>query len=137
MIENRAIVAAGFVADGASEPTLADAGQPGHQKVFGVIDPFAFGKLLEERAVETARATIIDVFNGRLMAQFGDTQSRRQPLVASPRGFAVEQQPQPFMVAERLRLAGGINFHKGIGHAIEAESVELLESRMFEQDRFT
>jgi hypothetical protein len=35
--------------------------------------------LLEQRAVETTRAAIINVLDGRLVAQFGNAQSRYQP----------------------------------------------------------
>jgi hypothetical protein len=41
------------------------------------LDPFSLGELLEQRAVETTRAAIIDVLDGRLLAQFGDAQTRR------------------------------------------------------------
>lgn len=36
------------------------------------LDPFALGELLEEHAVETARAAIVDVLDGGLVAQFSD-----------------------------------------------------------------
>jgi hypothetical protein len=52
VIENRAIVAAGFVADGAGEPALANAGRTDEDQIVVGVDPGAVGELLEQGAVE-------------------------------------------------------------------------------------
>ena len=41
------------------------------------------------------------------------------------------------MMAEAIRLAGGIDFGEGLGHAVKAQGMELVESWMFEQDHFS
>ena len=84
MIENRAIVAAGFLADGAGEPALADAGRPDQGEIVVGVDPFACRELLEERAIKTTGGTIVDVFDARLLAEFCRAQPCRQPLVPAP-----------------------------------------------------
>jgi len=58
------------VAEGAGEPALAQAARPGHQQIAALGDPVAGGELEEERAVEPARALIIDVLDagGRTIA---------------------------------------------------------------------
>ena len=45
------------------------------------IDPGSLGEFLEERAIESARGAIIDVFNRGLMAQPGIAQAKAQPPV--------------------------------------------------------
>ena len=77
MIEDGAIVAAGFVADGAGEPTLADAGRADQGEIVVGVDPFALGELLEQGAVETSGGAIVDVFDAGLLAQFCGAQPRR------------------------------------------------------------
>jgi len=52
VIEHGAIVAAGFVADGAGEPTLADAAWANEGQIVVGVDPGAVGELLEQGAVE-------------------------------------------------------------------------------------
>jgi hypothetical protein len=72
------------VAERRRQPALADAGRTDERQIIVGFDPFAFGELLKERAVETARAAIVDVLDGRLLAQFGVAQSGVEPLVAAP-----------------------------------------------------
>jgi hypothetical protein len=48
------------------------------------VDPFAFGQLLEQGAVETAGIAIINVFDAGLLAQFGVAEPACQPLVLPP-----------------------------------------------------
>ena len=54
MIEDGAIVAAGFLADGAGQPALADAGRADQGQIVVRVDPFALRELLEQGAIETA-----------------------------------------------------------------------------------
>src|SRR5271154_1496943 len=67
MIEDGAIVAAGFLADGAGQPALADAGRADQGQIVVGVDPFAFRELLEQGAIETAGGAIVDVFDARLL----------------------------------------------------------------------
>ena len=118
MIEHRAIVAAGLVAERRGQPTFPDAGRTDESQIVVRLDPFALDELLEQCAVETARAAVIDVFDAGLLAQFCVAQSRRKPLVLAPRRLAVEQEPQPFMMAKAVRFIGGGDFDEGLGHAV-------------------
>jgi hypothetical protein len=55
MIEDGAIVAAGFLADGASQPALADAGWADQGQIVVSVDPVALRELLN-RARSSPRA---------------------------------------------------------------------------------
>jgi hypothetical protein len=79
MIENRAIVAAGSVADGAGEPAFADAGRPDEREIVVGVDPFACRELLEERAIEPSGSAIVYVFDARLLAEFCGAQPIKAP----------------------------------------------------------
>ena len=81
MIEDRPIVAAGFLTDGASQPAFADAGGADQGQIVVGVDPFALSELLEQGAIETSGGAIVDVFDARLLTQLGCAQPRRQ---ASP-----------------------------------------------------
>ena len=97
------------------------------------VDPLALGQLLEPRAVKTAGTTIVDILDAGLMAQFGDAQPRREALVLSPGRLAIEQKPEPFVMAESAGFAVGGDFGEGLGHSMQAKGVELIEGGMFEQ----
>src|SRR6266852_6041033 len=67
MVEDRAVVAAGLVAERTGKPTLADAGLPDDQQILMTFDPIASDELGKQRLVEGARHFEIDVLdNGRL-----------------------------------------------------------------------
>ena len=68
------------------------------------IDPAALGELLEQRPVEAARGTVVDILDRGLVAQLGVAQAGVQPPVASVAGLAVEQQREPFGMAAGRRL---------------------------------
>jgi len=99
------------------------------------VDPAAFGELVEQRAVEAALDTVIDVLDGGLMAQPGVAQAGCQALVAAMAGFAIEQQAEPFGMAQRRGIAGCFDLAEGFGHAVEAELMKQVERRMREQCR--
>ncbi len=40
-------------------------------------------------------------------------------------------------MAEAVGFTGGVDLGEGLGHAMQAKSVELVEGRMFEQDRLS
>ena len=84
MIEDRAIVAAGFLTDGASQPAFADAGWADQGQIVVGVDPIACCELLEQGAIETSGGAIVDVFDARLLAEFGGAQPRRQAFVPPP-----------------------------------------------------
>jgi hypothetical protein len=58
VIEHRAIIATGLVAERRRQPTFPDAGRPDEGEIVVGVDPFALDELLEEGAIETTpRAT--------------------------------------------------------------------------------
>ena len=65
------------------------------------VDPTALGELLEQRAVEAARGTVIDILDGGLMAQSGIAQAGEQAPVTSIAGLPIEQQGKPFGMGQR------------------------------------
>src|SRR3546814_19137395 len=86
-VENRAVVAAGLVTDGAGEPALADAGRPDHRAVLVGGDPVALEQHLEQAAIEPARGAVINVFGHGMVQQLCTTPPKRQAPVLAPRSF--------------------------------------------------
>ena len=105
-----------------------------YQQIGVVVDPAAFDQHRQQASVEAARGAIVDVFDAGLLAQLGVLQPLRKSLVAPQRGFVFEQERKPFGVAEACGLAAGFDVGEGLGHAVKAQRVELVESRMREQD---
>ena len=58
LVQHRAVVAACFVAEGASQPAFADTGRPFDDQVLRLVDPAAGDQGLEQGAVETAGGTV-------------------------------------------------------------------------------
>ena len=64
------------------------------------------------------------------MSQLGGLEPAAEALRRAVRHLAVEQQGQPFGVAE---VAGGVlllQFDEGLGHAVELEGSQLVECRV-------
>lgn len=90
-----------------------------------VVDLAAIDKLGEQRAIETARGAVIDVLDARLLSQLGLAQAGDEPLVVAQRGFAFEQQCEPFGLLKTVGLASAFDVGEGLGHAVEADGVEI------------
>ncbi len=69
LIENGPVVAASPVSESAGKPTFADTGRAAQDDVIVGVDPATLGELLEQRAGETARGSIIDILDDRLVAK--------------------------------------------------------------------
>ena len=95
LIEDRAVVAAGLVAEGTGKPTLSDAGWPAQDQIVVRVDPLAAGELVERPAIEATRGTVIDVLDDGLMAQPGIAQPSGETFVATMGDFAIDQQAEP------------------------------------------
>ena len=133
LIEDRAVVAARLVAERRGQPALADAGRAAEHQIVVGVDPFALGQLLEQGAVETARGAIVDVFDAGLLAQFGDAQPRREALVVSHDASRSSRSAEPFGMGEASASPPAAMFGEGLGHAMQAKGVKLVEGWMFEQ----
>jgi hypothetical protein len=101
LIEHRAVITAGLVAERTGKPTFADPSGPFDDQVLCPVDPAAGDRCLEQRAVEAAGGTVIDVFDRRLVAQPGVAQPCPQPPIIALGGFAIEQEGEPFGMRQR------------------------------------
>ena len=81
----------------------------------------AAGELVEERAIETARGTVIDILDDGVVAQPGVAQAGGEALVAAMVDLAINQKPKPVRMGKRGALAGGFEFGEGLGHAGQPE----------------
>jgi hypothetical protein len=61
-----------------------------------------------------------------LLAQLAALQPLRLPLVASQRRFALKQKRRPSGVADIRGVAAGFDAGEGLGHAVQAELMELV-----------
>ena len=59
------------------------------------VDPLAPGELVEQRTIEAARGTVIDVLYDGVVAQSGIAQPGGKALVAAMSDLAVDQQAEP------------------------------------------
>ena len=130
LIEHRAVVAAGLVAESTSKPTLADAGRAAKDQIVVRIDPIAGGELVEQGTVETPWRAVIDVLDDGVVAQPGITQSSGKALVAAISDFAIDKQTEPVGMGQGGALTGGFEFGEGLGHAGKPELGELIEDGM-------
>src|SRR5271169_3001584 len=96
LIEDGAVVAARFVAKGASQPRLAEPGLAANNQVVMDADPVTGDKLPEHGPVEIAGMLVVDIFHHGLVSQIGVLQPRRQPFVAAMAYLTVQQQAEPF-----------------------------------------
>ena len=69
MIEDGAVVAAGLVAERASNPTFADAGWADDEQILVPCDTLAGNEFLEQRPVEAAQGFVVDVLDDSGLAQ--------------------------------------------------------------------
>jgi hypothetical protein len=83
LIQDGAIVAACLVSECGPQPTFADTGRAADQKIGVFFDPLALRKLLEQRAVETARSAIVDILDASLLTQLGGAEADDESLVAA------------------------------------------------------
>jgi hypothetical protein len=137
LVEDRAIIPASLVAESGSQPTLSDPGWAADGQVVVRIDPLTLDELLEQGAIKTARAAVIDVFDRSLLAQPGVAQARAKPFVVSPGLFAIKEKAEPLGMAQVSCLVGGVDLDESLGHAVETENMQVIERRMRKQDCFS
>ena len=100
VIEDGEVLPAGLVAEGAGEPTFADAARAGDQQITPCADPVAGGELEEQRAIETAGGAEVDILDAGLMAQPRGPGASLEALLPSQRHLVVEQEAEPFGMFE-------------------------------------
>src|SRR5262249_48337222 len=101
----------------AGKPAFADTGRAAYDQIVVGIDPAAFGELVEQRAIEAARGTVIDILDGGLMAQPGVAQACAKPSVAAISDLVIEQQAEPFGKRRRHSFAGCFDLAESLRHA--------------------
>ena len=74
-----------------------------NEQIAAFGDPVASGELEEQRAVESARALIVDVLDAGWVTQPGDPGARFELLLPAQRQLVFEQQAEPFGVIEAAR----------------------------------
>src|SRR5437868_9170445 len=100
LVEHRKALAAGLVAESASQPRLADASRAHQRQMMMVADPLAGRKLEKEGTVEAAVGAEIDVLDDGRLAQPGLTQAAGEPLVLAAGRLAIDEQPEPILATE-------------------------------------
>jgi hypothetical protein len=130
LVEHRKALAAGLVAESASQPRLANTGRADQRQMMMVADPLAGRKLEKEGTVEAAVGTEIDVLDDGRLAQPGLTQAAGEPLVLAAGRLAIDEQPEPILATEFAGIGGILQLEKGIGHGGEAERAQALDGRM-------
>jgi hypothetical protein len=121
------------VTEGTSQPRFAHAGRPAQNQIVVRVDPLAIGELVEERAVEAAWGSVIDVLDAGLLAQSGIAQPGGKPLVAAKAELAIEQEAEPVSMGERGGFIGCFELGKRLGHAGQAKLAQLVEHWMGKQ----
>src|SRR5207247_8908466 len=101
------------------------------------LDPATVGEFLEQRAIESARSTVIDIFDGSLMAQPGISQAGEQAPVASIANLLIEQQGEPFGRGQRGGFTGCFDVTGGVGRAVATELMPQIEGGMGGQEWVT
>src|SRR5581483_10312026 len=101
LIEHGAVVPAGLVAQGASNPALADAGRADDEQVLMPVDPLAGDELLEQRLVEPARRLHVDILDDGILPEAGEPQPSDQPLVLALGRLTVDQQCEALLEGQR------------------------------------
>ncbi len=67
-------------------------------------DPIAAHQLKEQRAVEPARGSVIDILDRRQVAQLGALGPALEALLLTQGALALEQDAEPLTMAERMAL---------------------------------
>jgi hypothetical protein len=117
MILNRTIVAAGFVTEGASNPTLTEPGCPGDEQVLVAVDPVAADESGENGAVDAAWRAQIDVFHACALAQRGELEARCETLGVSFSGFAIDKKADAFLERQGIEIRRSSLLLEGFGHS--------------------
>jgi len=90
MILDRAIVAASFVTEGASNPAFAQPGCPCDEQVLIAVDPITADQPGEDGAVDAAWRAPIEVFHACALAQRGELETGRETFGVALGGFAID-----------------------------------------------
>ena len=126
MVEHRAIVAAGLVAERTGEPTFAEPGFADDDQVLAPGNPIAGGKLCKQRLVEPAHCLSVEVLDGRVLAQPRELQPADEPLVLALDRFPIDEQAEPLLERKGGDIGLALLLLKGLRHSGEPERHETI-----------
>ena len=132
LIEDRSAIAAGFVAQGAGDPALADSGGADDGQVFVMIDPVAGDEPGEQRPVDAARCAQVDVLGRRVLAQAGELEACGDAAGVAVGGFAIGHDADALLEGQGEDVGRGALFLEGSCHAGEAKGDQTFVGRVGE-----
>ncbi len=130
-------LAASLVGERTADESLAHARGAGDEHVEVLAHPLAGGELGDEGFVEAAGAAVVEVLERRALSQPRALETRLEALVLACGELAVDEQSEAFLEVEALGLGHLALLVQGLGHAEEAQLVELLERGMGEHGGFS
>ncbi len=117
----------------ASQPTFADAARPDDDQIALFGDPVAGAELLEEAAIEAPGGAVVDILDrGLAVSQSGIPEPVLQTSALPFAGLAVEQEGEPFGMAELVGLWIVLHLGEGRRHTGKAEFEKLVKGRVMQ-----
>ena len=104
VILDRTIIAAGFVAEGAGDPALAEPCCPCDEQVLVAVDPVAADESGEDAAVDAAWRAPIEVFHACALAQRGELEAGRETFGVALGGFAIDEKPDALLERQGVEI---------------------------------
>ena len=104
VILDRTIVAASFVAEGASNPTLAQAGCSCDEEVLVAVDPVAADEFGKDGTVDAAWRAQIDIFHACALAQRGELEAGRETFGVALGCFAIDKKPDALLERQGIEI---------------------------------
>jgi hypothetical protein len=114
-------LATGLVSQRAGQVAFSDPGGSGDDAVAMFLDPGRGAQLLDVGAFESARMTVVDVFEGGVGdLQLGVLEPRGQRAILLPKPLPFDQQPEAFLEVQIADGALAALFFEGFEHALQA-----------------
>jgi hypothetical protein len=92
-----------------------------------LADPLTRGEPEDERSVEPARGSEVEILDARRHVELGDLEQTRQAPVVPERNLALEEQREPILEGELRRVAHSQLLLERLSHAGEPELVESFD----------
>lgn len=132
-IEDAMSVSTGLVGQRTGEEGLADAGRAAHEHILVRLDPVTGHQAGEQRPVETAWMTEVDILRGGGLLEFGPFEASSVLSGFALSSFAVEQQAQAFFETELADVCLLSLCRQRAGHAGQTQLLQAVESGMVKQ----
>ena len=135
VVAGREALATRAVAERAGQVALAGARCAGDEDALVIADPLTAGEPQHERALQTAGRPEVDVFDRGREVELGYLQEPREAPVVTDRDLPLEQEGQAVLEGEALDVGHSELLLEGVGHAGEAQLVELVEGLLGQHGR--